>query len=74
MIAYRVHNYDVILGQWFVGDVYAFTKLKTAEWYRKKYRRGHGFIIKIYGYDGQLSKDHPNQRTFKKALVLDNLK
>ena len=71
MIAWRVHNYDCKEGDWLEAPVYAFIKKKIALWYREKYRKGYGKIIKVYGYRGKKDKDHPDQRIFNRAIILE---
>ena len=70
MIAWRVHTKSYYRGKKLMGSVYAFTKKKTALWYQKKYMKGKGDIIKIYGYFGRKHKDHKDQRIFEWAVIL----
>ena len=60
-----------IRGEMLMHGVYAFTRKKTALWYRKKFLQGRGAIIKIYGYGPKKHKDHPDQRIFERALILE---
>lgn len=71
MIAWRVHTKDFCSGEELTVKVYAFTKKKTALWYRKKFMKGKGMILKIYGFCGRKHKDHPDQRIFAGAIVLE---
>ena len=73
MIAYRSHRYDCRHGDVLEGPVYSFTQRATAEWYRKRYMDGQGTIIKIDGVNPRTHKDHPDQRIFDEATILQIL-
>ena len=73
VIAWRIHTDRFHLSQLLLGPVYGFTKEKTALWYREKYMNGRGTLIKIYGYGGEKHKDHPDQRIFIRAIILEEI-
>ena len=78
MIIWKVSIHKGFFGDYKIltseHGVYAFTKKKTAEWYRKKHMRGKGRILKLYGKKIDLikcKKGHKDERVFRQAVVLE---